>query len=167
MPFFLIVDVESILGEEEVWLRQARLTVRRGHNVWINRLIVIKNLLVFPEAPFPYSGCGIHTRWGGSLVALARVTFRTGHNFWFDRWIVIKILHEFLDALFHIVDVESILGEDEVWSRQARLTVRTGHNFWSDCWIVIKILHEFLDALFPYSGCGIDTRWGGGLVAPG
>jgi len=27
------------------------------------------------------------------------------------------------------VDVETILGEEEVWSRQARLTVRTGHNF--------------------------------------
>jgi hypothetical protein len=42
---------------------------------------------------------------------------------------MIKILHEFLDALFHIVDVESILGEEEVWSRQARVTVPTGHNF--------------------------------------
>jgi len=30
---------------------------------------------------------------------------------------------------FHIVDVETILGEDEVWSRQARVTVRKGHNF--------------------------------------
>ena len=27
------------------------------------------------------------------------------------------------------MDVESILGEEEVWSRQARVTVRTGHNF--------------------------------------
>ena len=46
------------------------------------------------------------------------------------------------------MDVESILGEEEVWSRQARVTVRTGHNFSPDCWIAIKILHEFLDALF-------------------
>jgi hypothetical protein len=46
------------------------------------------------------------------------------------------------------VDVESILGEEEVWSRQARVTGRTGHNFWSDRWIAIKILHEFPDALF-------------------
>jgi hypothetical protein len=28
---------------------------------------------------------------------------------------VIKILPEFPEALFHIVDVESILGEEEVW----------------------------------------------------
>jgi hypothetical protein len=46
------------------------------------------------------------------------------------------------------VDVESILGEEEVWSRQARVTGRIDHNFWSDCWIAIKILHEFQNALF-------------------
>ena len=49
---------------------------------------------------------------------------------------------------FHIVDVETILGEDEVWSRQARVTVRKWHNFWSDRWTAIKILPEFLEALF-------------------
>ena len=32
-PFLLILDVESILGEEEVSSRQAGVTVRRGHNV--------------------------------------------------------------------------------------------------------------------------------------
>ena len=46
------------------------------------------------------------------------------------------------------MNVESILGEEEIWSRQARVTVREGNNFWSDRWIEIKILHEFLDALF-------------------
>jgi hypothetical protein len=52
MPFFLIVDVESILGEEEVWSRQARVTVRRGHNVWTDRWIVIKILQMFPDTLF-------------------------------------------------------------------------------------------------------------------
>ena len=46
------------------------------------------------------------------------------------------------------MDVESILGKEEVWSRQARVTVRKGHNFGTDRWIAIKILHEFSDALF-------------------
>jgi hypothetical protein len=46
------------------------------------------------------------------------------------------------------VDVESILGEEEVWSREARVTGRTGHNFRSDRWIAIKLLHEFLNSLF-------------------
>ena len=32
MPFFHIVDVESILGVEKVSSRQARVTVRKGHN---------------------------------------------------------------------------------------------------------------------------------------
>jgi len=41
----------------------------------------------------------------------------------------IKILQEFPEALFHIVDVESILGEEEVWSGLARVTVCKGHNF--------------------------------------
>jgi hypothetical protein len=34
-----------------------------------------------------------------------------------------KLLLEFPDALFHRVDVESILGEVDVWSCQARVTV--------------------------------------------
>jgi hypothetical protein len=36
---------------------------------------------------------------------------------------------EFPDALFQGVDVESIIGDDEVWSQQARVTVRKGQNF--------------------------------------
>jgi hypothetical protein len=35
------------------------------------------------------------------------------------------------------VDVESILGEEEVCLRQASVTVRIGHNFWSNRWISI------------------------------
>jgi hypothetical protein len=34
-----------------------------------------------------------------------------------------------MEALFHRVDVESILGEEEVWLRKARVTVPKGHNF--------------------------------------
>jgi hypothetical protein len=40
-----------------------------------------------------------------------------------------KLLLEFPDALFHGVDVESIQGEEEVWSREGRITVRNGYNF--------------------------------------
>ena len=32
-------------------------------------------------------------------------------------------------SIFHIVDVESILGEEEVLSCQAKVTVRKGNNF--------------------------------------
>jgi hypothetical protein len=38
------------------------------------------------------------------------------------------------------VDVESILGEEEVRSLQARVMVRTGYNFWFDRWIAMNIL---------------------------
>jgi len=36
---------------------------------------------------------------------------------------------EFPDAVFNGVDVESILGEEEVLSRQAKVTVQKGQNF--------------------------------------
>ena len=61
---------------------------------------------------------------------------------------MIKILQEFLEALFNEKDVESKLGEMEVWSRHARVTVRKGHNFWFDRWIALKILQVFSEAVF-------------------
>jgi hypothetical protein len=36
---------------------------------------------------------------------------------------------EFPDAVFNGEDVESILGEEDVFSRQAKVTVRKGQNF--------------------------------------
>jgi len=42
-----------------------------------------------------------------------------GYNFRSDRWIGIKLLLEFPEAVFLGVDMESILGDDEVWSYQA------------------------------------------------
>jgi hypothetical protein len=39
--------------------------------------------------------------------------------------------------------LESLLGEEEVWTRQIRITSKKGHNFWSDRWIVLKVLQEF------------------------
>jgi len=47
-----------------------------------------------------------------------------------------------------MVDVEMILGEEEIWSRQARVTVRKGHNFLSHRWIAIRILPEFPESFF-------------------
>jgi len=44
--------VKSILGEEEVLLRQARVNVRKGHNFSSDRFIEIKPLQEFPKALF-------------------------------------------------------------------------------------------------------------------
>ena len=33
-----------------------------------------------------------------------------------NRWIAFKFLHEFSEAVFLMVALESLLGEDEVWS---------------------------------------------------
>jgi len=46
------VDVESILDEEEVWLRQARVTVRKVHNFLSDRWISIEILQEFSKALF-------------------------------------------------------------------------------------------------------------------
>jgi hypothetical protein len=84
MHFSLIMDVESILGEEEFWLREARVTVRRGHNVWTDRWIVIKILQVFPDTLFHIVDVemilGEEEIWSRQ----ARVTVRKGNNFWSD-----------------------------------------------------------------------------------
>jgi hypothetical protein len=44
--------VESLLVDEEVWSRQARVKVRTGHNFWSDRWITIKILPEFPDARF-------------------------------------------------------------------------------------------------------------------
>jgi len=46
------MDVESILDEMELWSRQARETVRNGHNFWSDHWIAIKLLQEFLEAVF-------------------------------------------------------------------------------------------------------------------
>jgi len=43
---------EFIIGEVEVWSRQARVTVRKGHNLCSDRWIAIKLLIEFPDALF-------------------------------------------------------------------------------------------------------------------
>jgi len=84
MPLFLIEDVESILGEEEVWSRQARVTVRRGHNVWTDRWIVIKILQVFLYTLFHI--VDVETILGEEEIWSSRawVTVRNCNNFWSD-----------------------------------------------------------------------------------
>ena len=42
--------MEFIIGEVEVCSRQARVTVRKGHNFCSDRWIAIKLLLEFPDA---------------------------------------------------------------------------------------------------------------------
>ena len=44
------MDDESILGDDEVWSRQASLTIRDGYNFLCDRWIAVKLLLEFPYA---------------------------------------------------------------------------------------------------------------------
>jgi len=41
----------------------------------------------------------------------------------------LKFLQEFTDAVFLRVDVESLLGEAEVFALETSVPVRKGHNF--------------------------------------
>jgi len=45
-----------------------------------------------------------------------RVPVPKGRNFSSDCWLALKFLQEFPDAVFHAVDVESLVGEAEVFS---------------------------------------------------
>jgi hypothetical protein len=44
------VDEESILGDDELWSRQALVTVRNGNNFSSDCWIAVKLLLEFPDA---------------------------------------------------------------------------------------------------------------------
>ena len=46
------MDEESILVDDDVWSRHARVTVRNGHNFLSDRWIAVKLLLMFPDALF-------------------------------------------------------------------------------------------------------------------
>ena len=156
------MDVELRLDEAEVWSRQAIVMFWKGHNFWSDHESWTKFYRSYTGGPFQWNGCESDTRWSNRWIAKnflqefqrlwsgcgidtqwevwsrqARVTVWTGHNFWSDCWIAIKRLQEISYALVHGVDVESILGEEEVCLRQASVTVRIGHNFWSNRWISI------------------------------
>jgi len=95
------VDEESILGDYEVLLSQARWTVRKGHNFRSYRWIALKLLLEFPDALS--HGVDEESILGDDEVWSSQAGWmvRKGHNFRSDRWIAIKLLLEFPDALFH------------------------------------------------------------------
>jgi hypothetical protein len=78
---FHIVDVKSVLGEDEAWSRQERVTVPTGHNFCSDCWIAIKILHEFLDALFHIvdveSILGEEEVWSRQAI----VTVRTGHNF--------------------------------------------------------------------------------------
>jgi hypothetical protein len=44
--------MELLLGDEEVWSGQTRITAQKGHNFWSDRWIALKYFLEFLEAVF-------------------------------------------------------------------------------------------------------------------
>jgi len=84
---------------------------------------------VFPEAVFHGEARELPHGEHEGRSRKTGITAQKGHCFCSDRWIVLKCLQEFSEAVFGVGAVESLLGEDEVWTRQTSKTTETGHNF--------------------------------------
>jgi hypothetical protein len=78
---FLVVDVESVLGEAEASLVQTKVPVRKGNKFGSDHLIAIKFLQEFPDAGF--RGVDVESQLGEAEVSLlqTRVPVRKGDNF--------------------------------------------------------------------------------------
>ena len=114
-----MVDEESILGDDNVWSRHARVMVRNGHNF---DPTVGSRSNSYWSFRMPFStewmrnGYSVIWRSGRAMLELRfemTITFdptfgSRSNSYW-----------SFKDDLLHGVDEESILGDDEVWSRQA------------------------------------------------
>jgi len=79
------MDVELILCEEEIWSRQAKVTIRKGHNFWCDRWIAIKILPEFPEALLHIVDVELILGEEDVWSRQTRVTVRKGNNYWSDR----------------------------------------------------------------------------------
>jgi hypothetical protein len=89
---FLVVDVETVLGEADGSSLQTRVPVRKGHNFWSDHWISLKFLQVFQDAVF--LGVDVESLLGEAEVSSLQtsVPVRKANNFRFDRWIALKIL---------------------------------------------------------------------------
>jgi len=78
---FLVVYVESLLGEAEVSSLESRVPVRKGHNFSSDRWIALKFLQGFPDAIF--LAIDVQSVLGEAEVSSleTRVPVRKGHNF--------------------------------------------------------------------------------------
>jgi hypothetical protein len=63
------------------------------------------------------------------VVGRTSVSAQKEHNFWSDRWIALKFLHGFPKAVFRGVDMELLLGDEDVWSVELQYRVKRAINF--------------------------------------
>ena len=77
----LIIDMQSLLVEEDVWSHQTWKTTQKGHNFWSDRCIALKFLQAFPEGVF--RGVAMESLLGEDEVWLRQtgITAQKGPNF--------------------------------------------------------------------------------------
>ena len=63
------------------------------------------------------------------MVSRTLVSAQKGYNFCSDRWIALKFLHGFPEAVFHGVDMEWLLGDEDVWSVGLQYRVKRAITF--------------------------------------
>jgi len=63
------------------------------------------------------------------VVGRTSVSVQMEHNFWSDRWIALKFLHGFPEDVFRGVDMELLLGDEDVWSVELQYRVKRAINF--------------------------------------
>jgi len=80
-PFFVGVDVESLLGDAEESSLATRVPVRKGHNFCSDRWISLKILQEFPDVVF--QGVDVESLLDDAETSspATRVPVRKGHNF--------------------------------------------------------------------------------------
>jgi hypothetical protein len=84
--------MESLIGEEEVWSRQVRVTTQKDHNFWSDRWIVLKYLQEFRESDFLEEAIESLISEEEVWLCQTGITAQKSHKFWFDRLIALKFL---------------------------------------------------------------------------
>jgi hypothetical protein len=79
---------------------------------------------------FPWVNYGIATPWRVCLVGQPWVSAQKGYKFWSDRFITLKFLQGFLEAIFLGVDMEWLLGDEDVLSFEMEYQLKRAINFY-------------------------------------
>jgi hypothetical protein len=111
---FLGVLMEWLLGDEYVWSVELQYRLKRAINFGLtigSRSNFYRGFLILFSLGMLWNRCSV-TRTSGRQ---PWVSAQKGHNFLYDRWIALKFLQGFLEAVFPGLDMEWLLGDEDVW----------------------------------------------------
>jgi len=95
--------MEALLVEEEVLSRETGITSEKCYNFWLDRWIVLKQLLWFLEARFLVLPLEALLLEEEVLWSQTGLTAEKGYNFWSDRWMALKYLQYFPEDRFLVL----------------------------------------------------------------